>query len=64
MDRGELTVIPWPNIDSPVFDGTPEQIDSRLFDAAGLTRIEINRIQEILPDYYGERYKKGCDYED
>lgn len=64
LDRGELTVIPWPNIDSPVFDGTPEQIDGRLFDAAGLTRIEINRIQEILPDYYGERYKKGCDYED
>lgn len=64
LDRGELTVIPWPNIDSPVFDGTPEQIDSRLFKAAKLTRIEINRIHEILPDYYGERYKKGCDYED
>lgn len=62
LDRGEMTIIPWPNLNCPVFDGTPEQIDNKLFEIANLTKIEIDRIHEILPDYYGERYKKGCDY--
>lgn len=63
LDSNEMTVIPYPNLNSPVFDGTPEQIDNNLFKIADLSRMDIDKIHEILPDYYGERYKKGCDYD-